>query len=148
MPGASSFPLSLSPLLLSDASVSREVLGAPEKCFWIHWLFPTSLLPLPCQPLTMAAIRKKLVIGGWGLGRPAFSSSSARTSSQRLHVPTVFENYIADIEVDGKQVKANSPSRLTLEPHQPPSLRDSECLVLTTYPCPGFTLHPAGTSES
>ena len=38
---------SLRPLLLLDTSVSREVLGAPEKCFWIHWLFPTSLLPLP-----------------------------------------------------------------------------------------------------
>ncbi|KAI7002074.1 GTP-binding protein [Hortaea werneckii] len=52
----------------------------------------------------MAEIRRKLVIVGDGAcGK---TSSSPRVPSLRfVYVPTVFENYVADVEVDGKHVE-------------------------------------------
>lgn len=59
----------------------------------------------------MAAIRKKLVIVGDGAcGKTCLLIVFSKDQFPEVYVPTVFENYIADIEVDGKQVKAtNSP---------------------------------------
>ncbi|KAM4828478.1 transforming protein RhoA-like isoform 2-T2 [Thomomys bottae] len=50
----------------------------------------------------MAAIRKKLVIVGEGAcGKTCLFFS--KDQFPEAHAPTVFENYVADIEVDGKQ---------------------------------------------
>lgn len=55
----------------------------------------------------MAAIRKKLVIVGDGAcGKTCLLIVFSKDQFPEVYVPTVFENYIADIEVDGKQVKA------------------------------------------
>lgn len=55
----------------------------------------------------MAAIRKKLVIVGDGAcGKTCLLIVFSKDQFPEVYVPTVFENYIADIEVDGKQVRA------------------------------------------
>lgn len=57
----------------------------------------------------MAAIRKKLVIVGDGAcGKTCLLIVFSKDQFPEVYVPTVFENYIADIEVDGKQVKAET----------------------------------------
>lgn len=67
--------------------------------------------------LTMAAIRKKLVIVGDGAcGKTCLLIVFSKDQFPEVYVPTVFENYIADIEVDGKQVRAD-PFPPHLEPH-------------------------------
>lgn len=61
----------------------------------------------------MAAIRKKLVIVGDGAcGKTCLLIVFSKDQFPEVYVPTVFENYVADIEVDGKQVKRHSHSIL------------------------------------
>ena len=56
----------------------------------------------------MAAIRKKLVIVGDGAcGKTCLLIVFSKDQFPDVYVPTVFENYVADIEVDGKQVNVN-----------------------------------------
>lgn len=51
------------------------------------------------------AIRKKLVIVGDGAcGKTCLLIVFSRDEFPKEYVPTVFENYVAEIEVDGKQV--------------------------------------------
>ena len=53
----------------------------------------------------MSAIRKKLVIVGDGVcGTTGLLITFSKDQYPEVYVPTVFENYTADIEVDGKQV--------------------------------------------
>jgi small GTP-binding protein len=55
----------------------------------------------------MATIRKKLVIVGDGAcGKTCLLIVFSKDQFPEVYVPTVFENYVADIEVDGKQVIA------------------------------------------
>lgn len=57
----------------------------------------------------MAAIRKKLVIVGDGAcGKTCLLIVFSKDQFPEVYVPTVFENYVADIEVDGKQVSMQS----------------------------------------
>ncbi|XP_063286849.1 transforming protein RhoA-like isoform X3 [Pelobates fuscus] len=52
----------------------------------------------------MAAIKKKLVIVGDGAcGKTCLLIVFTRDQFPEVYVPTVFGNYVADIEVDGKQ---------------------------------------------
>lgn len=61
----------------------------------------------------MAAIRKKLVIVGDGAcGKTCLLIVFSKDQFPEVYVPTVFENYIADIEVDSKQVGIDSLSPL------------------------------------
>ena len=54
----------------------------------------------------MAAIRKKLVIVGDGAcGKTCLLIVFSRDQFPEVYVPTVFENYVADIEVDNKLVE-------------------------------------------
>uniref|UniRef100_S4RU98 Ras homolog family member C n=1 Tax=Petromyzon marinus TaxID=7757 RepID=S4RU98_PETMA len=56
----------------------------------------------------MAAIRKKLVIVGDGAcGKTCLLIVFSKDQFPEVYVPTVFENYVADIEVDGKQSVVN-----------------------------------------
>ncbi|CAK6955484.1 hypothetical protein F7725_017045%2C partial [Scomber scombrus] len=58
------------------------------------------------QSLAMAAIRKKLVIVGDGAcGKTCLLIVFSKDQFPEVYVPTVFENYVADIEVDSKQVE-------------------------------------------
>lgn len=60
----------------------------------------------------MAAIRKKLVIVGDGAcGKTCLLIVFSKDQFPEVYVPTVFENYVADIEVDGKQVRSVRPER-------------------------------------
>ncbi|KAM6455602.1 rho-related GTP-binding protein RhoC isoform 1-T1 [Liasis olivaceus] len=62
--------------------------------------------PAPAVSSAMAAIRKKLVIVGDGAcGKTCLLIVFSKDQFPEVYVPTVFENYIADIEVDGKQVE-------------------------------------------
>ena len=62
-------------------------------------------MPLLSFP-EMAAIRKKLVIVGDGAcGKTCLLIVFSKDQFPEVYVPTVFENYVADIEVDGKQVR-------------------------------------------
>lgn len=61
---------------------------------------------VPLQIVIMAAIRKKLVIVGDGAcGKTCLLIVFSKDQFPDVYVPTVFENYVADIEVDGKQVE-------------------------------------------
>ncbi|XP_028625744.1 transforming protein RhoA isoform X2 [Grammomys surdaster] len=52
----------------------------------------------------MASIRKKLVIVGDGAcGKTCLLIVFSKDQFPEVYVPTVFEKYVADIEVDGKQ---------------------------------------------
>ncbi|KAI8883178.1 GTP-binding protein rhoA [Backusella circina FSU 941] len=54
----------------------------------------------------MADIRRKLVIVGDGAcGKTCLLIVFSRGTFPELYVPTVFENYVADVEVDGKHVE-------------------------------------------
>jgi len=54
----------------------------------------------------MASIRKKLVIVGDGAcGKTCLLIVFSKDQFPEVYVPTVFENYVADIEVDTKQVE-------------------------------------------
>ncbi|XP_048196760.1 transforming protein RhoA-like [Perognathus longimembris pacificus] len=54
----------------------------------------------------MAAIRKKLVIVGDGAcGKTCLLIVFSKDHFPEVYVPTVFENYVADIEADEKQVE-------------------------------------------
>ncbi|CEP16107.1 hypothetical protein [Parasitella parasitica] len=54
----------------------------------------------------MAEIRRKLVIVGDGAcGKTCLLIVFSRGTFPELYVPTVFENYVADVEVDGKNVE-------------------------------------------
>jgi len=54
----------------------------------------------------MAALRKKLVIVGDGAcGKTCLLIVFSKDQFPQVYVPTVFENYVADIEVDCKQVE-------------------------------------------
>ena len=66
----------------------------------------------------MAAIRKKLVIVGDGAcGKTCLLIVFSKDQFPEVYVPTVFENYVADIEVDGKQVRKFINEELRLETH-------------------------------
>lgn len=65
------------------------------------------MLLLDClfSDVQMAAIRKKLVIVGDGAcGKTCLLIVFSKDQFPEVYVPTVFENYVADIEVDSKQV--------------------------------------------
>ena len=69
----------------------------------------------------MAAIRKKLVIVGDGAcGKTCLLIVFSKDQFPEVYVPTVFENYVADIEVDGKQVRKLINEELRLETHALP----------------------------
>ena len=54
----------------------------------------------------MTSIRKKLVIVGDGAcGKTCLLIVFSKDQFPEVYVPTVFENYVADIEVDGKCVE-------------------------------------------
>lgn len=65
----------------------------------------------------MTTIRKKLVIVGDGAcGKTCLLIVFSKDQFPEVYVPTVFENYVADIEVDGKQV-----SPCSILPYQVPN---------------------------
>uniref|UniRef100_A0A8C0VUC2 Ras homolog family member A n=1 Tax=Cyanistes caeruleus TaxID=156563 RepID=A0A8C0VUC2_CYACU len=69
-------------------------------CFFTTQQYQSLLLD------AMAAIRKKLVIVGDGAcGKTCLLIVFSKDQFPEVYVPTVFENYVADIEVDGKQVE-------------------------------------------
>ncbi|CAF0757203.1 unnamed protein product [Adineta ricciae] len=54
----------------------------------------------------MTAIRKKLVIVGDGAcGKTCLLIVFSKDQFPEVYVPTVFENYVSDIEIDGKQIE-------------------------------------------
>lgn len=70
-----------------------------------QWLLDCNLFHL-CVCYKMAAIRKKLVIVGDGAcGKTCLLIVFSKDQFPEVYVPTVFENYVADIEVDVKQVR-------------------------------------------
>lgn len=77
-------------------------LSAPSSVFWFWGVSVTQVL---CFSREMAAIRKKLVIVGDGAcGKTCLLIVFSKDQFPEVYVPTVFENYVADIEVDSKQV--------------------------------------------
>lgn len=76
--------------------------SGPSSVFWVRFV---SVILLLCSSREMAAIRKKLVIVGDGAcGKTCLLIVFSKDQFPEVYVPTVFENYVADIEVDSKQV--------------------------------------------
>jgi small GTP-binding protein len=50
---------------------------------------------------------KLVVVGDGGVGKTCILLSKFKDEFPTESVPTVFENYIADIKLDGKNIKAN-----------------------------------------
>lgn len=88
----------------------------PERCqccrlFRLNNFF---LLDIAEFRAGMAAIRKKLVIVGDGAcGKTCLLIVFSKDQFPEVYVPTVFENYVADIEVDSKQVSVQILTNLT-----------------------------------
>ncbi|KOB70790.1 Aldehyde dehydrogenase isoform 2 [Operophtera brumata] len=81
------------------AGVSYGIFAWQKGTMW--WCCSSSASSGP-----MAAIRKKLVIVGDGAcGKTCLLIVFSKDQFPEVYVPTVFENYVADIEVDGKQVE-------------------------------------------
>ncbi|TKC46928.1 hypothetical protein EI555_012007 [Monodon monoceros] len=81
-------------------------LGGPREVFVDLLAFPNIPTASSLSAPAMAAIRKKLVIVGDGAcGKTCLLIVFSKDQFPEVYVPTVFENYIADIEVDGKQVE-------------------------------------------
>lgn len=77
--------------------------------FWFQFVSVTQAL---CSSREMAAIRKKLVIVGDGAcGKTCLLIVFSKDQFPEVYVPTVFENYVADIEVDGKQVAKTAETK-------------------------------------
>ncbi len=73
----------------------------------------------------MAAIRKKLVIVGDGAcGKTCLLIVFSKDQFPEVYVPTVFENYVADIEVDSKQVRMS----LNIKPRVTTGLLQHTCV--------------------
>ena len=80
----------------------------------------------------MAAIRKKLVIVGDGAcGKTCLLIVFTKDQFPEVYVPTVFENYVADIEVDNKQVMSFKMKQ---------GLTISNSPILGFYPIPSFLI--------
>lgn len=101
--------------MISEISqnVKKTTFCADNSGSWSFFIICESLCDkllwnsCPCLPTDMAAIRKKLVIVGDGAcGKTCLLIVFSKDQFPEVYVPTVFENYIADIEVDGKQVCA------------------------------------------
>lgn len=79
----------------------------------------------------MTTIRKKLVIVGDGAcGKTCLLIVFSKDQFPEVYVPTVFENYVADIEVDGKQVSPPHPSKYKILAKQ---LFSSPPLLINLY---------------
>ena len=64
--------------------------------------------------MASAASRKKLVIVGDGTcGKTCLLIVFSKDEFPEVYVPTVFENYVADIEVDNRQVIQTEPQNCT-----------------------------------
>ncbi|XP_076698034.1 rho-related GTP-binding protein RhoC-like isoform X3 [Callospermophilus lateralis] len=66
----------------------------------------------------MAAIKKKLVaVGDGACGKTCLLIVFSTDQFPEVYFPTVFENYIADIEVDGKQDPVRSEEGWNMANH-------------------------------
>lgn len=71
----------------------------------ICWLLNTKV-DIWIEIMNMAVIRKKLVIVGDGAcGKTCLLIVFSKDHFPEVYIPTVFENYVADIEVDGRLVE-------------------------------------------
>lgn len=96
--------------LLENDEWKSSTASKEKKGHWFHFLkvFCCKICSF-CFIAVMAAIRKKLVIVGDGAcGKTCLLIVFSKDQFPEVYVPTVFENYIADIEVDGKQVCINN----------------------------------------
>lgn len=88
--------------------VVAQCLNAIECVSQLLWIKRFHVVTSPfflCFDAAMAAIRKKLVIVGDGAcGKTCLLIVFSKDQFPEVYVPTVFENYVADIEVDSKQV--------------------------------------------
>lgn len=92
----------------------------------------------------MAAIRKKLVIVGDGAcGKTCLLIVFSKDQFPEVYVPTVFENYIADIEVDGKQVCTSDVQRCAQV-----WWLSTDSLQISTVEPPGLVIAVAASSQN
>merc|ERR1711900_94574 len=62
--------------------------------------------PISGKPRNMTELRRKLVIVGDGAcGKTCLLIVFSKGTFPEVYVPTVFENYVADVEVDGRHVE-------------------------------------------
>uniref|UniRef100_A0ABZ3NNM4 Ras homolog family member C n=2 Tax=Rattus norvegicus TaxID=10116 RepID=A0ABZ3NNM4_RAT len=92
------------PAPAAQLEAAEQKLG--QEHTWISLSDSTQKLQFRAGISVMATIRKKLVIVGDGAcGKTCLLIVFSKDQFPEVYVPTVFENYIADIEVDGKQVE-------------------------------------------
>lgn len=87
----------------------RPSSSTPPSSLSLHLCSQSLSVSLPIPEPPMTTIRKKLVIVGDGAcGKTCLLIVFSKDQFPEVYVPTVFENYVADIEVDGKQVSSCS----------------------------------------
>ncbi|EDR10433.1 uncharacterized protein LACBIDRAFT_148214, partial [Laccaria bicolor S238N-H82] len=82
----------------------------------------------------MAEIRRKLVIVGDYGGKTSLLIAFSKGTFPEISVPTVFENYVADIEVDGKHVELalwDTAGQEDYDRLRPLSYPDSHVVLMT-----------------
>lgn len=90
-----------------------------------------------------------MIVGDGACGKTCLLIVFSKDQFPEVYVPTVFENYIADIEVDGKQVRAVAGCRTCCRPLAPTVPRwQCHCLArmllqrLGSPMAPAFLGHP------
>jgi hypothetical protein len=88
----------------------------------------------PLVPYREAEIRRKLVIVGDPSGKTALVVVFSKGTFSESNVPTVFENYVADVEVDGKPLELavwDTAGVSDYDRLRPLSYPDSHAVILT-----------------
>ena len=82
----------------------------------------------------MAAIQNKLVIVGDGAcGKTCLIIALNKDQFPEVYVPTVFENYVADVEVGGKQVELalwDTAGKEVYDHLRPLSYQDADVMLM------------------
>ncbi|KAK6519735.1 GTP-binding protein Rho1, variant 2 [Arthrobotrys conoides] len=98
---------SLSPLSeptpseVSDQTSESVTKSSPKRSSWRFQRFFSGLL----KPSSSTEIKRKLVLVGDPCGKTSLALAFCKGHFPEQDIPTIFDNYVADVEIDGKAVE-------------------------------------------